>query len=464
MLSGSGSTRRNILTDQRFLIALILLLALVLRLAHVLPRLGIDNSTLRGGDYGWYAQYGRTLVRTGWTLAAPPTGPIFLVVAGIAEELGDPYRPGVAGWLLQRMIGGAIVFPDVIGHGQGLIRLLHAVLGTVTVWFIYRIGRAAWSVRVGLVAALVVAINPLFVIETGNTTTETIALLLMAWAMAIWLERVARADWTLYLPVGILLALAALTRSVFLAFPALLILHLGLLYGWRRMLRGGIMIGLAFLLTTSPWTAYNLITWDRFTISGEGLMGMLYVGAVGWKAPLEVDAELGVDASQADFASRQQAYAEGLAATVLRDPAGYALTRLRELGGALLQPHNTGVFPGESIKQLAAQWLATDRTLSGLVRLAGAEQFWPKLALYAFHYTALLLGLIGLVGSRQDWRRLAPLYGVFAYFLGIHLLLSAIPRYLFPLEMFLCLFGAWVVAGRPAASGVLRSPPLPAGS
>ena len=431
---------RSLNTPTARRLALILLLALVLRLAYVLP-LQVSDS-LYGGDYSWYAREGRILVRTGWTYGPMPTGPVFLLVTGYAEELGSLGRAELPGYLLQPILAGPTLFPDPIGRGVPVIRILHALLGTLTVWMAYRIGRAAWREEAGLLAALLLAINPLFIVEAGNPTSETIAIFLLAWSLAIWLERCATPGWRLLVPVGVLLALAALTRSVFLALPGLLIVHLWLQHGWRKTLRAAPILVLAFLLTISPWTLYNLVTWDRLTLTGEGLLGMLYVGAVGWRAPEEVDAGLGVDASQADYTSRQEAYASGLTQTVLADPVGYAQTRIRELGSAILQPHNTNVFPGESIKTLVTDWLRADRTVGGLLALTGAEQFWIKLLLYVAHYAGLLLGGLGLLVTLRRWRALFPLYGLFVYILGIHLFLSAIPRYLFPLELFVWLFAS----------------------
>lgn len=440
MISSFLSRPSGWLRDPRIQLGLILLLALILRLVYVLPQ-GIDPG-LAGGDYQWYATEGRTLIRTGWTPGPLPTGPIFLLAAGYAEEIAAPvgHQPG---WLLQRMIAGQQLFPQPVGSGQPIIRLLHAVLGTLTVLMLYRVGRAAWNHRAGLLAALGLAVNPIFILETGNTATETIAFFLFAWALALWMERIDAPSWQLMAAVGSLLALTALTRSVFLAFPAVFLLHLLLKHGWKRAFQLGLVLMLAMLLTISPWTFYNLVKWNRLTLTGEGLLGMLYVGAVGWQGPQAVDAALEATLEgNGTLENRQDAFMRGIERTIFGDPVGYAWQRVTELGGALLQPHNTVVFPGESIKALAAGWLSQDRTFSGLLGLTQAEQFWPKLLLYLFHYAALIGGIVGILRWARRWRQLFPLYAVFAYFIGIHLVLSAIPRYLFPLEMFWWLFAA----------------------
>ncbi len=407
---------------QHIRLIIILTLALILRLAHVLSY--PFDPDVSGSDYSWYAREGQALITTGRTDGPPPTGPLFLLISGYAGKLGPA------------------IFPDVPDSSQPVIRLLGAILGTLTVLMIYRIGRAAWSEGAGLLAAALLAVNPAFIVEAGNLTTETTAIFLLTWALALWLERAAHPDWRLMLATGALLALGALTRAVQLAIPALLIVDLALRHGLRRAAGYGATLVLAFFLTISPWTIYNLVVWDRLTLTGEGLTAMLYIGATGWQAPDQVDAALGVDPAADDPAIRQQAYLDGFRQAVFGDPLGYAAKRISELLGALLQPHNTNFYPGPSLKALALDWLRADRSPGGLLRLTGAEQFWPKLLLYLFHYAGLLLGMIGLALNLRRWRALWPLYGLFLYFLSIHLALSAIPRYLFPLEAFWWLFGA----------------------
>ena len=345
------------------------------------------------------------------------------------------------------MVGGPQVFPNPVGRGLVTIRLLNSLLGALTVLMIYRIGRAAWNERAGWIAALLVAIMPAFVVEAGNPMTELIAIFLLSWVTALWMVRIPAPDWRLMAATGSLLALAALTRSVFLAFVLIPLVHLPLLHGWRRALRYGSILLVAFGLTIAPWTLYNLVQWQRFTLTGEGLLGTLYVGAVGWQDPAEVDAGLEftptANASD-DQSARQEAFAQGFVQVVLADPVGYLARRAGELAGSLLQPHNTNVFSGASLKDQALTWLREDRSPGGLLRLTQGDAFWPKLAIYISHYAVMLLGLAGLLSGRRRWRVLWPLYAQFPYFLGIHLVLAAIPRYLFPLEP------VWVLFSVPA--------------
>ena len=70
------------------------------------------------------------------------------------------------------------------------------------------------------------------------------------------------------------------------------------------------------------------------------------------------------------------------------------------------------------------------------------DNFVPKLILYLFHYAALIGGLIGIWLYRRRWRVALPMIGLIAYLTLVHLALYALPRYLFPTELFWWVFAA----------------------
>jgi hypothetical protein len=79
-----------------------------------------------------------------------------------------------------------------------------------------------------------------------------------------------------------------------------------------------------------------------------------------------------------------------------------------------------------------------------LIALTQADAFWPKLALYVFHFTGILVGLAGMVLTRARWRVTLPLIGFILYTTLIHLVLTALPRYIFPTALYW-----WVFASVP---------------
>ena len=81
-------------------------------------------------------------------------------------------------------------------------------------------------------------------------------------------------------------------------------------------------------------------------------------------------------------------------------------------------------------------------SVSGLIALTQGDYFWPKLALYGLHYAALLAGLAGMWLYRRGWPSALPLIGFIIYVTLVHLALLALPRYLFPTELFWWIFAA----------------------
>ena len=434
-----GALKLKATTAHRYTLLGILLLALVLRLAHVLP---LDHAQIyadKGGDSWWYMQYGLDLVR-GQEPAVLASGPVYLLFAGFPQLIAPPAT--------------AVL----------LIRIVQALMSTLTCYFVYRL---AWAisrdVRAGLISAAVLAVSPAFIIESGQVLTETLFIFLLSgglWLYVATLERYPSTAPTnprlygLITLVGLIFGIATLTRAVLLAFPLGLVIHLLIVYGWRRGLQLGLTLVVVFAVTLSPWTIYNRVKWGQTVIAAQGFAAMLFIGAheSGWQGPQQTDNTLQQQSSSSDVplstdpAEQQQVYTETATNSILNDIPGWLKSRIDQLSNAVLQPHGTVFFAGESLKDITSHWLNSDRSLSGLLRLTQGDNFWPKLSIYLFHDLGMLAGVIGIWLARRNWRLALPLVGLTAYFLLAHFILYVIPRYLFPLDMLWWTFGGITLA------------------
>jgi hypothetical protein len=265
--------------------------------------------------------------------------------------------------------------------------------------------------------------------------------------------------------IGGLLALATLTRAMLLLFPIGLAVHLAMVFPWRWALRGAVVLLIVYAGVVSTWTIYNAVKFNRIVVGASGIADFLMMGVVGYGGPWEVDKQIAEsnDGQMPRDDKRNAVIAKAVGTAVLSNPLGYLAGRFGQLGSALLQPHNTPYYPGESLKDLAAHWWAEDRSVAGLGRLIGGEAFWPKLALYISHFLALIFGTLGIVLTwrRRQWVIFAPLTGLVAYTLLLHVLLLATPRYLFPLFIPLWIFAAvgivwvWERIAKTFASGLV---------
>ncbi len=387
--------------------------ALLIRLAFVLV---IDPMPhMAGGDTPWLLAAGHSLL-DGTTVEPPPTGPVYLIYDGLVQFLAGDAAPQ-------------------------MLRLLNAFWGAALCGCVYWIGRRYFNQPTAIIAAVVLAINPAFVIEAGNILTESVFLGLLFGALALYAVQQESTGWRIDAVVGGLLALATLTRAVSLLLPIVLVAHLIYLHR-KQAVRPLAGLLIAYALVMSIWTGYYWFRWHQLVIGAQGLAANVYLGTTNWCGPACVDAQAGINGT----GNNQQQYVQGTLDAIRADPLGYVRHRLENVLDAELQPYNTTYYPGDSIKVIFGNWWASGHQLNDLGAITQSDNFWPKLILYLFHYAALIGGLIGvLIGLRLLGVRL-PLYGTLAYFLALHTILTAIPRYLFPIEPVWWLFAAFALA------------------
>jgi hypothetical protein len=412
-------------------LAVILLLALALRLVYVLwqdPRAPYHES---GGDTSWYLENGYTLVTgdnpTGkHDVSRLPVAPFYLVFIGFWQAILPPAEAVIAIRVIQALMGAAVVF---FGF-----------------WLAYRLTDGNW--RAGLLAAGALAVSPALILDAAKILTEPVYLF---WMMAgLWLYcadtmPAVPGGWrsaTRLALAGIALGLATLTRAILLVFPLGLAVHLM----WHRGRAGArqavVLLGM-YSLVVSTWTVYNLVRWDRLVIGSEGMSSLIYVGSRGWEGPTQVDQNLTEDLpdEQGSEPRTQSSFLAAARRVIEADPVGYVKHRASELARAYLQPYGTGDFANNKLQERFRLWITHDRSLDGLADLVADNAFLPKLAIYVFHFSGLILGTAGIWLYRRKWMAV-PLSGLILYTTLMHLVILVLPRYLFPLYPVFWIFAA----------------------
>ena len=151
-----------------------------------------------------------------------------------------------------------------VGHDLTVVAAVQVVVGVLVAWLTFVVGRALLGRRVGLVAGLVVALEPLSVSHSTKILTESpyTALLLVATLLVVRVHRSTdarlRHRWALLL--GVALAAAAFMRPIGLYLPFVLLAAL-VLGGWtgdrRRGLAAAAVALLAFAVPVGAWIARN---------------------------------------------------------------------------------------------------------------------------------------------------------------------------------------------------------------
>lgn len=445
-LAATQDTATRAVSRRPRLLPWLTLLALLLRLAAVLGQDHALGHVTAGSDSAAYLAQGYALMTgfdngrlAGYGVDTHPEG-LYIHLAGLVSPPLYFVFLGIPQALFPRET--AVL----------LIRVAQAVLGAASVWLTWRLARrVTGDTRAAGLAAAALAFSPAFIHEPAQIATETLYLFLLLAALTQHSERPERVTVT-----GLLLGLATLTRAVLLLYPLGLALHLLLLAGPRKGLRQGLLLLTVYGLVVGSWSVYSFARWQRFVIAGEGLAAFFYIGALdaGWQGGHETDMQLLEDTGQLpdEPLARQLTYLQGAQQRISADPVGHLLRRLRELAQALLQPFGTAHYEGPPLRRMAGDWQQAGRDPADLLRLTAAEHFWPRLLIYLMHFGGLAAGLVGLWRSRHRWRQALPATGFLAYTLLLHLVLHAIPRYLFPTLPLWWIFAAAALA--PALRGL----------
>jgi hypothetical protein len=264
-----------------FLIS-VYLLALLVRLIPVLLSrdlgIGLDDmfqydmlarSLAAGNGFRWYAppdlralvtalEHYTALDISHLTLPDDPRGmlttfraPLYPVFLSIAYRLS-----GMEGRFFGARLAQAIIM---------------ALLAPITYLLSRELGAREHYARL---SAYVPAFWPLLVLLPLGLATENLFLPLLAGGTLCLLHTLKTGRDRGYLVTGSLLGLATITRSVIVGFPLLTVVWLWL----RRQRRGAILLLLALLLLTVPWSVRNTLLEGRPTFIETSLGYNLYLG------------------------------------------------------------------------------------------------------------------------------------------------------------------------------------------
>ena len=158
-------------------------------------------------------------------------------------------------------------------------RIALAFISAVSVVVMGLLGRRLMSPSVGLVAAAFAAFSPLWVQWGGRLLSESVYLVVIPLLLWVALECVDRPSWRIYGVVGLVIGVAALTRSEALAFVVVLGVPLVLLGSrdWRRRATYAMALVAGVVIIVGPWLVRNEIQLGGLTLSTDS--GTTWAGA-----------------------------------------------------------------------------------------------------------------------------------------------------------------------------------------
>lgn len=331
------------------------------------------------------------------------------------------------------------------------VRLLQVILSLVTVLVVYRIGRTIASRRVALWAAGLCCFYPSLLGFNNLVLTEVLFTLLLSATCYAVVVHLKRGTFPSALAAGLLLGLAALTRSVVWLFPPVLVGFL-LLAGkgsiGRRVIGAAAIVG-AFAVTIAPWAVRN--TRLQLTFVAIDVMGGRNFMMGNYRhTPLyrSWDA-IALEGNQSWYHEVHASY------PAAAHPTQGQVDKLALKQGLQFVKENPGLTLQRDLVKFFDFW-GLEREL-----VAGAGQGYfgqvPKpvvcalmVLIFGSYAAVLVLGIFGLIltplrESRARWFLLL----VIAFVCGMHSLVFAHSRYHLPLMPLVLLFAASALVNAP---------------
>jgi 4-amino-4-deoxy-L-arabinose transferase-like glycosyltransferase len=284
--------------------------------------------------------------------------------------------------------------------GNAAIAALHLAMGVATVLLVYRLGRRWGLGRWSLLAAALVACDPILLVQSTLVMTETLAALLAVVSLLALTAASERPSGLRAAAAGACLALAVLCRPTFLPWMGLAALVLPTFAPtWRARLGVFASFVLAAAAVLAPWTVRNQAYFGRpiFATTHGGYTLLLgnnpsfyaYLRSGTWGTVWDADAFNEAWRARAprtrpadEIRNERLAYAEALE-NIRREPGMFAYACLVR-AGRLWAPLAHQVDPAEG---LGERW---GRYLVG--------------AWYVAQLAFALAGLIWLLGGRAETR------------------------------------------------------------
>ena len=315
----------------------------------------------------------------------------------------------------------AIAGPSV--HAAVAVQVL---LGTFVCGLVYAIGARAVSRRTGILAALLVAVNPTYVFMTNLTASENLAVVWMT--LGLWFAARATAPARSAVLAGIAFAAAALVRAV--CAGVTIVAGLWMLRSSRA--RAG-LLATAFLLALSPWAVRNAI------VAGSPAL-VCFGGGLNFYFGHNAASPGYRELSETPFAGIRDPAAVDRLGWKLglqhlgRDPLGLVTRSGRKLA-ALFAPSTdvlhalSAVQPPDGAPPGAGARIRTDRARDAFIR-------GPATWLSALHTYVLLAGAIAAVVAWHTLPGELRLHALVAvYWIVVHLVFWAQPRFRYPMEI-----------------------------
>jgi 4-amino-4-deoxy-L-arabinose transferase-like glycosyltransferase len=293
----------------------------------------------------------------------------------------------------------------LFGHQFLAARIVQAIVGSVVPVVTYYLGRRIFEGRASEIAAWLVALYPILLFYPLGLVTENLFFVLLPLSVWCLLKAADASRRSYYLLSGFLLGLAILTRSVMSGF-VLLILPWLLYYASdrRQALGNWVLMVLSVAVLTVPWSIRNSVLYGEFVFVESSLGFNFYLGY----------------------------HPEGTGTF----DSDIAVEFIEEIGGFDTPDLETEKLSHNLGMERGIEFIRQDPLRAVQLLLSKASHFLrlDKRAVLYFYSNDFLGELPPVV--------LTLVYLLLFYFVGIHILIMAEPRFHLALVPFLAIFAA----------------------
>jgi 4-amino-4-deoxy-L-arabinose transferase-like glycosyltransferase len=340
------------------------------------------------------------------------------------------------------------------------VRLLQIAMSLVTTGLVYVLARRLYDERVALVAAAIHCFYPSLLGAGALVLTEIQFTLLVCGFLVLFERYLSTSSRGALAGAGVVLGLAALTRSALWLFPpvaVMFILVVGTDRTWLGRIASSAALVLAFVVVLAPWTIRNTRLQQTFTtvdvMGGRNVMMGNYEHTP-WHRPwaaIDMDGEKAwhrvLSEHHGGFSGKTQGQIDKLA---MKYALGYI-----------------AAHPVETLQLSTAKFFHFWQLERELV--AGAKQgFWgpistPALLLMAAvilgaYIATIVLGIFGFaLVPPQNWRMHLFLLLLTAYVTALHCVAFGHSRYHLPLMPILMIYAAALLVNWRKVSSSWRS-------
>lgn len=180
------------------------------------------------------------------------------------------------------------IFYALFGAKPWVVLFAQIFVDLVKIYYVLKIGEMVFSRRVGIIAAIFLAIDPNSIFLTASLISDTLFAMLLSAFMYFYLRGLRLWEGRDFLIAGGLLALSVFVRPVAQYYFWILLIFT-LLWPAKNLIfkaKYGLLYGLAFAITISPWLYRNYTLYDTVkmsSIQGEVLLFWQVAYTQGWE-------------------------------------------------------------------------------------------------------------------------------------------------------------------------------------